>query len=182
MENVFCKIKEGIVAIEPDTGEILALVSAPSYDPAILVGRQRSANYRKLSLDTLAKPLYDRGLQAQYAPGSPFKVLNALIALQEKVVEPKTKFTCNQGHFYARGAFMECHCPLQTKNDLTRAIYKSCNSYFAKTYKGIINAYDTPDEGIDRWKKHLQSFGLGNYLGYDLFRTTWLYPRFRLLQ
>lgn len=167
-ERLLQNKRGGIVAIEPATGEILALVSAPSYDPAILVGRQRSENYRKLSLDTLAKPLYDRGLQAQYAPGSPFKVLNALIALQEKVVEPKTEFTCNQGHFYARGAFMQCHCPLQTKNDLTRAIYKSCNSYFAKTYKGIINAYGTPEEGIDRWKKHLQSFGLGNYLGYDL--------------
>ena len=158
----------GIVAIEPASGEILALVSAPNYDPTLLVGRQRSANYRKLSLDTLAKPLFDRGLQAQYAPGSPFKVLNALIALQEKVIEPNTEFRCNKGHFYARGAFMECHCPLRTKNDLTKAIYKSCNSYFSKTYKGIIEAYETPQEGLDRWKKHLLSFGLGNYLGYDL--------------
>ena len=158
----------GIVALEPSSGEILALVSAPNYDPAILVGRKRSANYRELSLDTLAKPLFDRGLQAQYAPGSPFKVLNALIALQEDVLNPKTQFRCNKGHFYARGAFMECHCPLRTKNNLTQAIYKSCNSYFSKTYKGIIEAFDTPQEGIERWKKHLQSFGLGNYLGYDL--------------
>ena len=158
----------GIVAIEPSSGEILALVSAPNYDPDILVGRERSVNYRKLALDTLAKPLFDRSLQAQYAPGSPFKVLNALIALQENVITPKTQFTCDKGHFYARGAFMECHCPLRTKNDLTKAIYKSCNSYFAKTYKGIINTSDQPDESIERWKKHLLSFGLGNYLGYDL--------------
>ena len=172
----------GIVAIEPSSGEILALVSAPNYDPGILVGRERSANYRKLALDTLAKPLFDRSLQAQYAPGSPFKVLNALIALQENVITPKTQFTCIKGHFYARGAFMECHCPLRTKNDLTKAIYKSCNSYFAKTYKGIINTSDQPDESIERWKKHLLSFGLGNYLGYDLpYRKARIYTRSRLL-
>ena len=167
-EQLLQNKRGGIVAIEPATGEILALVSAPNYDPSLLIGRDRSLNYRKLAQDTLAKPLFDRGLQAQYAPGSPFKVLNALIALQEGVVTPDTKHSCNKGHFYARGAFMECHCPLRSKNDLTRAIYKSCNTYFAKTYKGIINAYDTPQEGIYRWKKHLLSFGLGNYLGYDL--------------
>lgn len=167
-EKLLQNKRGGIVAIEPASGEILALVSAPNYDPTLLVGRQRSSNFRALSLDTLSKPLFDRGLQAQYAPGSPFKVLNALIALQENVVQPDTKFRCNKGHFYARGAFMECHCPLRSKNDLTKAIYKSCNTYFSKTYKGIIEAYESPQEGINRWKKHLQSFGLGNYLGYDL--------------
>ena len=100
----------GIVAIEPSTGEILALVSAPSYNPNLLVGRNRSKNYTKLAQDTLAKPLFDRGLQALYPPGSPFKMLNALIALQEGVITPETQFKCNKGHFYARGAFMECHC------------------------------------------------------------------------
>jgi len=158
----------GIVAIEPSTGEILTLVSAPSYDPNLLVGRNRSKNYRKLAQDTLAKPLFDRGLQALYPPGSPFKTLNALIALQEGVITPETQFKCNKGHFYARGAFMECHCRRGSRNDLLKGIYQSCNTYFANTYKKIINKYDTPDKGVNQWNSHLKSFGLGNYLGYDL--------------
>ena len=158
----------GIVAIEPSTGEILALVSAPSYNPNLLVGRDRSKNYRKLAQDTLAKPLFDRGLQALYPPGSPFKTLNALIALQEGVITPETQFKCNKGHFYARGAFMECHCRKGSRNDLLKGIYQSCNTYFANTYKKIINKYDTPDKGVNQWNSHLKSFGLGNYLGYDL--------------
>ena len=158
----------GIVAIEPETGEILALISSPGYDPNLLVGKERSSNYRKLANDTISKPLFDRGLQAQYSPGSPFKVLNALIALQEGVIDKETKFTCNKGHFYARGAFMECHCKIGTKNNLTSAIYKSCNTYFANTYKNIINSKDSPGDGLNNWKNHLSSFGLGKYLGYDL--------------
>ena len=158
----------GIVAIEPSTGEILALVSAPSYNPNLLVGRNRSKNYTKLAQDTLAKPLFDRGLQALYPPGSPFKMLNALIALQEGVITPETQFKCNKGHFYARGAFMECHCRRGSNNDLLKGIYQSCNTYFANTYKKIINKYDTPDKGVNQWNSHLKSFGLGNYLGYDL--------------
>lgn len=158
----------GIVAIEPATGEVLALVNAPSYNPAILVGRKRSENYRKLANDTLSKPLFDRGLLAQYPPGSPFKTLNALIALQEKVISPKTKFKCNKGHYYARGAFMDCHCPRGSRNNLSKAIYNSCNTFFSHTYREIIEKFDTPEEGVDQWKEHLKSFGLGNYLGYDL--------------
>ena len=158
----------GIVAIEPQTGELLALVTAPSFSPDILVGRKRSKNFKQLVGDTIAKPLLDRGLQAQYAPGSPFKTLNALIALQENVLDPSATVTCNRGHFYAKGAFMECKCPIGTQNNLLRGIYKSCNTYFSKTYTKIIDAYPTPQEGINRWNKHLKSFGLGNYLGYDL--------------
>lgn len=167
-ERLMQNKRGGIVAIEPGSGEVLALVNAPSYDPSILVGRKRSANYRKLANDSLAKPLFDRGLLAQYPPGSPFKTLNALIALQEGVIEPSTKFKCNKGHYYAKGAFMECHCRRGTKNDLTKAIYRSCNTYFANTYRGIIEKFPTPEEGVDQWKEHLKSFGLGNYLGYDL--------------
>ncbi len=158
----------GIVAIEPQTGELLALVTAPSFSPDLLVGRKRSKNFKQLVRDTIAKPLFDRGLQAQYAPGSPFKTLNALIALQENVLDPSATVICNRGHFYARGAFMECKCTIGTKNNLLRGIYKSCNTYFSNTYRKIIEAYPTPQEGINRWNKHLKSFGLGNYLGYDL--------------
>jgi len=163
------KNKRGaIVAIEPKTGEILALISAPGYDPNLLVGKERSSNYKKLANDTLSKPLFDRGLQAQYSPGSPFKVLNALIALQEGVISKETSFTCNKGHFYARGVFMKCHCNIGTSNNLISAIYQSCNTYFANTYKSIINSKSSPSDGVNNWKNHLTSFGLGKYLGYDL--------------
>ena len=159
----------GIVSIEPKTGEVLTLISAPSYDPNLLLGRERSENYRKLALDTLAKPLFDRGLQAQYPPGSPFKTLNALIALQENVITPNTTYLCNHGHFYARGIFMECHCAYGTQNNLIKGIYKSCNTYFANTYRKIIDeAGESTAEGMDIWNKHVKSFGFGNFLGYDL--------------
>ncbi len=168
-EELFKNKKGGIVAIEPKTGEVLSLVSAPSYDPNILVGRKRSKNYRKLALDTLAKPLFDRCLQAQYAPGSPFKSLNALIALQEGVIDKETSYLCQKGHFYARGIFMECHCSPGTKNNLRSGIFRSCNTYFANIYRRIIDhAGENVEDGINIWNKHLNSFGLGNYLGYDL--------------
>lgn len=168
-EQLLQNKRGGIVAIEPQTGEVLSLISAPSYDPNILVGRKRSVNYQKLALDTLAKPLFDRGLQAQYPPGSPFKTLNALIALQEGVIDTETSFLCQKGHFYARGMFMECHCRFGTKNNLNSGIYRSCNTYFANIYRRIIDrSGENVEEGMNIWSEHLKSFGLGNYLGYDL--------------
>ena len=154
----------GIVAIEPQTGEILSLVSAPNYNPNLLTGRDRSKYFRKLLNDTISKPLFDRCLQAEYSPGSPFKTLNALIGLQENIITPETKFSCNEGHYYAKGAFMKCHCKKGTNNNLIKAIYNSCNTYFAKTFKSLIESKSSPSESIDLWKKHLEKFGLGNYL------------------
>ena len=168
-EELLQNKRGGIVAIEPKTGEVLSLVSAPCYDPNILVGRKRSKNFRRLVLDTLAKPLFDRGLQAQYAPGSTFKTLNALIALQEGVIDTETAYLCQKGHYYARGMFMECHCRFGTKNNLRSGIYRSCNTYFANIYRRIIDrAGKNVEEGMNIWNGHLKSFGLGNYLGYDL--------------
>ena len=168
-EKLLRNKRGGIVAIEPETGEVLSLVSAPSYDPNLLVGRMRSKNYRNLTLDSISKPLFDRGLQAQYAPGSPFKMLNALIALQEGVINSNTTYRCNHGHFYARGMFMDCHCKYGTYNNLLSGIFRSCNTYFANIYRKIIDeSGDGVAEGVNIWKKHLLSFGLGNYLGYDL--------------
>lgn len=157
----------GIVAIEPATGEILALVSAPNYDPAQLVGRKRSENYTKLYYDSIAKPLYDRGLLAEYPPGSPFKTINALIALQEDVVSPEERFSCQMGYYYGRGRKMGCHAhpgPLS----MIPGIAHSCNAYFANIYRRIVEKYPSPQEGVDRWAEHLASFGLGDYLGSDL--------------
>ena len=167
-ESLLQNKRGGIVAIEPSTGEVLALVTAPNYNPNKLIGRERSRNFSDLLNDTIAKPLFDRSLQAEYSPGSPFKTLNALIGLQEKIITPKTRFKCNHGHFYAKNAFMKCHCPNGTSNDLIKGIYNSCNTYFAKTYLRLIENTPTPKEGLNRWRDHLEKFGLGNYLGYDL--------------
>jgi len=157
----------GIVAIDPSSGEILLMVTAPSYNPNLLVGRARSKNFTKLYNDSIAKPLFDRGLKAQYAPGSPFKVLNALIGLQEKVVTTEDQFYCRMGYYLGSRRLTGCHAhysPL-SMND---GIAQSCNAYFANVYRRIIDKTGEPDEGMDIWSNHVKSFGLGNYLGYDL--------------
>ena len=155
-----------IVAIEPQTGEILALVSAPNYDPNALVGRYRSRNYSRLYTDSINKPLYDRGILAEYPPGSPFKVLNALIALQEGVVSPATQYTCIDGYHFGR-LHVGCHCKAGTL-DLRGSISKSCNNYHCQILKKTLDKYPTASQGLDQWNKHVTSFGLGQFLGVDL--------------
>jgi penicillin-binding protein 2 len=165
-EELMINKRGGIVAIEPKTGEILALITAPSYDPAILVGRQRSKNYTLLYRDSIAKPLYDRGLLAEYPPGSPFKILTGLIGLQEGVINEQTTYVCNHGFSYASGRFMKCHDsgPRQLHN----GIYNSCNTYFANVYLRIIGKYASAPYAVDVWSNHVKSFGLGQFMGYDL--------------
>lgn len=153
-EELMINKRGGIVAIEPKTGEILALISAPSYDPALLVGRQRSKNYTALYNDSIAKPLYDRGLLAEYTPGSPFKILTGLIALHEGVVDEKSAFGCRHGFSYAPGRFMRCHCS-GGMVELHRAVYQSCNTYFSSSYMATINKYKKPADGVDTWGNHL---------------------------
>ena len=155
-----------IVAIEPQTVEILALVSAPNYDPNALVGRYRSRNYSRLYTDSINKPLYDRGILAEYPPGSPFKVLNALIALQEGVVSPATQYTCIDGYHFGR-LHVGCHCKAGTL-DLRGSISKSCNNYHCQILKKTLDKYPTASQGLDQWNKHVTSFGLGQFLGVDL--------------
>ena len=167
-ESLLQNKRGGVVAIEPSTGEILTLVSSPTYRSEQFIGENRTENFNKLLNDSINKPLFDRSLQAQYSPGSPMKILNALIGLQEGVINESTTFTCNAGHYYARNAFMGCHNSFGTISNLRKGIYNSCNTYFARTYSGIIDKYDTPSEGLDNWAKHIKSFGLGDYLGYDL--------------
>ena len=167
-ESLLQNKRGGVVAIEPSTGEILTLVSSPTYKSEQFIGQDRTENFNRLLNDSINKPLFDRSLQAQYSPGSPMKILNALIGLQEGVINENTTFTCNAGHYYARNAFMGCHNPFGTISNLRKGIYNSCNTYFARTYRGIIDKYDTPSEGLDNWANHIKSFGLGDYLGYDL--------------
>jgi penicillin-binding protein 2 len=169
-EALMINKRGGIVAIEPATGEILALISMPTYNPNLMVGRERSANFTKLYLDSISRPLLDRGLQAQYPPGSPFKIISALTALQENVITPATTTICHGGYRYGSGAgsIMKCHCNTGYPIELNTAIYRSCNSYFSNAYRKVIEKYKTPYEGMNIWNKHVESFGLGNYLSNDL--------------
>ncbi|MFA9186687.1 penicillin-binding protein 2 [Flavobacterium sp. FBOR7N2.3] len=165
-EQLMINKRGGIVAIEPKTGEILALVTAPSYDPGILVGRQRSKNYTLLYHDSIAKPLYDRGLLAEYPPGSPFKILTGLVGLQEDVINEQTTYICHHGFSYAPGRFMKCHG--SGPHQLHNGIYNSCNTYFANVYLRIIGKYSSAPYAVDVWSDHVKSFGLGQFMGYDL--------------
>jgi len=158
----------GIVAIEPSTGEILSLVSAPSYNPNLLVGRQRSKNYTKLSLDTIHRPLIDKGLTRMHVPGSPFKLLVALTALKEKAITPKTNIICSGRYIYGKNKrIMQCHCGGGFRN-LDSGISYSCNSYFAMAFRTTIEKYSDASQSMDIWSDHIKSFGLGDFLGNDL--------------
>ena len=165
-EELMKNKRGGIVAIEPSTGEILALVTAPSYDPAILVGRERSRNYTQLYNDSIAKPLFDRALLGEFPPGSPFKILTGLVALQEGVIDEQTTFYCNHGFSYGRGRFMRCHG--SGPHQLLNGISQSCNTYFANVFMRTIDKYKNPAEAVDIWSNHIKSFGLGQFMGYDL--------------
>lgn len=165
-EQLMKNKRGGIIAIEPKTGEILCLVTAPTYDPAILVGRQRSRNYTKLYNDSLAKPLYDRSLLAEYPPGSPFKILTALIGLQKGAIDTETGVGCRGGFSYGR-RFMRCHCGGGVRK-LHMGIAKSCNAYFGTAYLKTLGMFPNASQGVDYWSDHLKSFGLGQFMGYDL--------------
>jgi penicillin-binding protein 2 len=161
------KNKRGsIVAIEPSTGEVLALISAPNYDPGLLVGRVRSGNYSKLDADTL-KPLFNRALMARYPPGSTFKPVIGLIGLQEGAIVPGTLFDCNMG-YHVRGLSIGCHAHSSPRN-LVGAIETSCNSYFCQTYRKILEnpKYGSVTEAFIKWREYLSELGLGSKLGTD---------------
>jgi penicillin-binding protein 2 len=154
-----------IIAIEPATGEILAMISGPSYDPILLTGRNYSANYMLISNDT-NKPLFNRPLMAQYRPGSIFKVAQAMIALQEGVITPETRVRCDR-------SIINCHGP-HTNEDLRGAITNSCNPYFHNVLRRMLNKgksdnpFDDTRIGLEEWNKHIRSFGFGKPLGIDL--------------
>lgn len=166
-ETLMRNYRGSVVAIEPSTGEILSVISAPAYNPSLLVGRSRTGNYTRLRQDTLLKPLYNRALMANYPPGSTFKPIQALIALQEGVISEGSSFSCSRG-FYARGVSVGCHehsSPLT----LLHGIEHSCNAYFCNVYKRIIEnpKYSRPDEAYNVWRNYVLSFGIGQKLGSD---------------
>ncbi len=166
-ERLMTNKKGSIVAIEPSTGEILALVSSPSYDPNLLVGRVRSTNYQILSADSL-QPLFNRALSATYPPGSTFKSLNALVALQEGISTPSTSYGC-QGT-----ATVPIKCSHYHSNPLNmyRAIEISCNPYFWQTFRSIMNSRSDIHDSYNMWRKHALSFGFGTRFNSDLFNES----------
>lgn len=155
--------KGSIVAIEPSTGEVLTFLSAPTYDPSLLVGRSRGANFQKLASDTL-EPLFNRAIRAAYPPGSTFKLVNALIGLEEHAITPTTMFSCSG----PASTPIKCTHNHVTPLTLRSAIRESCNSYFWNTFKAIINHYSTPEEGFLAWRKSVTSFGLGHRMSTEL--------------
>ncbi|MFT5640066.1 MAG: penicillin-binding protein 2 [Cyclobacteriaceae bacterium] len=163
------KLMEGkvgsLVAIEPSTGEILAFVSAPSYDPNLLSGRDLGANFQKMLQDSL-KPIFNRPIQAMYPPGSMFKTVQSLIAMQEEVIYATEKIRCE-------GNLIGDHAPPGIYN-VERAIQFSSNNYFYKVFKRIIqqgdneSAYLDSRIGLSTWNDYIARFGLGRRLGVDL--------------
>ena len=166
-ERLMQNKRGSIVAIEPSSGEILAMVTSPSYNPRLLIGRERSKNYNKLYRDSVNLPLFDRGLLAEYPPGSPFKIINALVGLQEGVISENTTYTCHHGFHYG-SLHVACHCGTNYPIKLETAISKSCNNYFSHVYKRIIEEDSTAQAGVNEWAEHVKSFGLGKFLNNDL--------------
>lgn len=157
----------GIVALEPATGEILSFISSPTYNPELLVGRERGRNFELLENDTL-EPLFNRPLMARYPPGSTFKTVNALIGLQENIISTWTSFPCLPG--YASGNFyMKCHIhPVNL--DLKQSIQHSCNAYYAHEFRRLLDhpKYENISNSFNVWRKYATSFGFGKRLGVDL--------------
>ena len=157
-----------VVAIEPKTGEILAMVSSPTYDPSLLVGRQRGANYSMLIKDHY-KPLYDRALKGAYPPGSTFKPSQGLILQQEGIINLSTPYPCYHGYI-SGGLRVGCHAhgsPITLKP----ALQTSCNAFFCWGFKAMVDKrskYGSSAEAFEVWKRHLVSLGYGYPLGVDL--------------
>jgi penicillin-binding protein 2 len=165
-EKLMKNYSGSIVAIEPSTGEVLALISSPSYDPSLLIGRRRSSNYLKLEQDTL-EPLFNRALMANYPPGSTFKPMNAMIGLQEGVINYNTKFYCDLG-YYARGVHVGCHDHPSPLN-LPQSIQHSCNAYYCNVYRRILEdpKFNSVADAYNNWRTDVMSFGFGHSLNSD---------------
>ncbi len=154
-----------IVAIEPKTGEILAFVSSPSYDPNILRGKEMKKNYAALLKDP-SKPLFVRPLNASYPPGSTFKLVNALIALNEGLIDTSTVFPCNR-------SVVNCHGSHSSAN-VFESIRVSCNPYYVAVFKKLLNRgkstsyFRDTEIGFDLWRPAVEQFGIGQRLDVDL--------------
>lgn len=156
-----------IVAIEPETGEILCMVSSPNFDPRLMIGRQRGKNHLMLQRD-MQKPLLNRSLMGVYPPGSTYKAAQALTLLQEGIIQPSTSYPCYHGFVYG-SLKVGCH-PHPAPLSLIPAIATSCNSYFCWGLFRMFGdrKYGSPQKAITVWKDHMVSMGFGYRLGTDL--------------
>ena len=154
-----------VVALEPSTGEILALVSSPGIDVEQLsdIGK----HYNEIVKNPY-KPMYNRAVQASYPPGSVFKLVNALIGMQEGVLRPEMRYPCSHGYHYGAGHKLGCHGH-RSPIDMTESIMMSCNAYYCYVLKNIVDnrKYDSPADGLDHWNEYVKSFGFGRKLGSD---------------
>lgn len=156
-----------IVALDPNNGEILVLATGPDIDPNLFTGPQKKKNIYRLSKDTLYdnKPTFDRALQAAYPPGSTFKLLTALAAMQMGVMDENTIFPCGRG-FYYRGLSIKGHGGAEP---LIPSIQVSSNCYFSYAFISIMNKYPgNPTKGVNEWKEIMESFGLNKFMNNDL--------------
>lgn len=159
-----------VVAIDPSTGGILAMVSSPTFDPNLLTGSYRSANFSRLYQDT-TKPLFNRALQARYPPGSTFKPMIALVALDEGVITPSYGYPCG-------GAYHGCSRPIRCTHsggghaaNLRLALANSCNSYFSHVYRLSVDAQKFGGikiGGMQKWADYMHAFGFGHRIGVDI--------------
>lgn len=158
------------VAIDPKTGGILAMVTSPSYNPNLLTGSERRQNFGKLVLDT-ARPLLNRAIKGQYPPGSTFKPLGALIALDEGVITPSFGYACGGAYYGCGGVVVRCeHRDAGHAANLRLALAHSCNSYFSQVFRMAIDnpAYRNAQGGYLKWKEYMNAFGFGVPLSIDL--------------
>jgi len=158
-----------IVAIEPSTGEILCYVSSPTYDPNLMVGRERGNNAAKMYADPY-NPFFIRPVQAKYPPGSSFKPISALIALQEGIITPSTTYYC-PGYYYAGNRKIGCNnYEAHGLVNLSSAVAKSCNGYFSMVFKNLIdhNGAKQTEATFESWRASVNKFGLGSKLDLDM--------------
>ena len=163
-EELFQNKKGAVVAIEPKTGEILAMLSAPTYDPGMLVGRGRGKNFNQLQNDTL-KPLFNRSLQARYPPGSTFKPINILIGLQEGAINNATRVVCNG----KASTPIKCTHNHISPAGVIDAVRESCNPFLWNTFRNTINKYPTTAEGFHVWSEYVKRFGLGEKVSAEFY-------------
>ncbi|HEY1165408.1 MAG TPA: penicillin-binding protein 2 [Chitinophaga sp.] len=158
-----------VVAIDPQTGGILAMVSSPTFDPNLLTGSYRARNFSKLFVDT-TKPLFNRAIQGTYPPGSSMKPLMALVALDEGVITPSYGYACH-GAYTTCGRTIGCeHAEAGHAANLRLAISHSCNSYFVNLYRLAVDSrkWGSVKKGHQKWFEYMSSFGLGHRLGVDV--------------
>ncbi len=170
-EALFGNKLGGVVAIEPETGEVLAMISSKTYDPNVLsINQNRGKAFSALLNDTLNKPFLDRSVMAKYPPGSIIKPILSLIALQEGICEADRTIYCNGEYAVnSKGFTQGCHVH-PTPYNISIALQHSCNSYFYQLIRELleINGYSKPGEGLELFNSYLRAFGLGNKLGVDV--------------